>query len=178
LDERKRCKRNEISITIKKILKDKIQEGKVTEKWIEECLPQEYKRQYNKSESSSLSKQQRKQQINEVRTAQGNQILYKQQDDDKHTTPSIKMGSVDKQKPAVRRADKPEALAEDDKLKEVVRSADQVPQSELEFIADKTRYDDIRDAMNKSENLIHLIFDKSGTFMRAIPDVFRQETRI
>ena len=38
------------------ILKDKIREGKITEKWIEECLHQEYKRKYNKSEVSSLSK--------------------------------------------------------------------------------------------------------------------------
>src|SRR5215469_17435136 len=59
LDERKLCERNQISRTIKKILKDKIQEGKVTEKWIEECLAPEYKRQYTKSEPSSVSKQQR-----------------------------------------------------------------------------------------------------------------------
>jgi hypothetical protein len=39
LDEGKLCERNHISITVKEILKDKIQEGKVTEKWIEECLP-------------------------------------------------------------------------------------------------------------------------------------------
>ena len=49
LDERELCERNQISRTIKKILKDKIQEGKVTEKWIEECLDPEYKRQYIKS---------------------------------------------------------------------------------------------------------------------------------
>jgi hypothetical protein len=68
LDERKLCERNQISRTIKKILKDKIQEGKVTEKWIEECSAPEYKRQYTKSEPSSLSKQQRKRQIIEVST--------------------------------------------------------------------------------------------------------------
>jgi DNA modification methylase len=32
---------------------DKIQEGKITEKWIEECLSPECKRQYTKSELSS-----------------------------------------------------------------------------------------------------------------------------
>ena len=49
LDEGRLCERNQISRTIKKILKDKIEEGKVTEKWIEECLAPEYKRQYTKS---------------------------------------------------------------------------------------------------------------------------------
>ncbi len=36
LDEGRICDRNQISRTIKKILQDKIQEGKVTEKWIED----------------------------------------------------------------------------------------------------------------------------------------------
>jgi hypothetical protein len=74
LDEEGLCERNQISRTIKKILKDKIQEGKVSEKWIEECLAPEYKRKYTKSEPSSLSKQQHKQQIVEVST-EGQQVL-------------------------------------------------------------------------------------------------------
>ncbi len=36
---------------IKEILKDKIQEGKISEGWIEECLPREYKRKYARTES-------------------------------------------------------------------------------------------------------------------------------
>jgi hypothetical protein len=56
LDEIKHSERDRICMRIKEILKDKIQEGKVTDKWIEECLPKEYKRKYVKSELSSLSK--------------------------------------------------------------------------------------------------------------------------
>jgi hypothetical protein len=56
LNESKQCEQDQISKRIKEILKDKIQEGKITEKWIEECLPKEYKRKYIKSELSSLSK--------------------------------------------------------------------------------------------------------------------------
>ena len=37
------------------MLADKIKEGKITKKWIERCLPQEYRRRYAKSEQSSLS---------------------------------------------------------------------------------------------------------------------------
>jgi ParB-like nuclease domain len=101
LDERKLCERNQISRIIKKVLKDKIQDGKVTEKWIEECLPPEYKRQYTKSEPSSLSKQQNKQQIIEVST-EGKQVSQEQQDDDKvidrstEEQPSNKSGLVNK----------------------------------------------------------------------------------
>ena len=32
------------------MLADKIKEGKITKKWIERCLPQEYRRTYAKSE--------------------------------------------------------------------------------------------------------------------------------
>src|SRR5215470_17213983 len=56
LDERRLCERGRISIKIKEILKDKIQAGKVTERWIRKCLPPEYKREYakDKRELSSL----------------------------------------------------------------------------------------------------------------------------
>jgi DNA anti-recombination protein RmuC len=57
LDESKLCKRDQVSRKIKKILKDKIEEGKITEKWIEDCLSPEYTRKYTpKSEVTSLSK--------------------------------------------------------------------------------------------------------------------------
>jgi hypothetical protein len=46
LDERRLCKRGDISIKIKEILEDKIHAGKVTERWIRKCLPPEYKREY------------------------------------------------------------------------------------------------------------------------------------
>ena len=55
LDETKQCEQSQICRKIKEMLKDKITEGKITEKWIEECLPHEYKRKYVKSELTSLS---------------------------------------------------------------------------------------------------------------------------
>jgi hypothetical protein len=60
LDERKLCERGLISRKIKEILKDKIRAGKVSGRWVEECLPPEYKRTYVKSELSSLSSSKRK----------------------------------------------------------------------------------------------------------------------
>ena len=60
LDETKQCEQTQICRKIKEMLKDKINEGKITGKWIEECLPQEYKRKYAKSELSSLSRNAKK----------------------------------------------------------------------------------------------------------------------
>jgi hypothetical protein len=54
LDETNLCERSGISMKIKELLEDKIKEGKISSKWIEESLPQEYKRKYVKSEPSSL----------------------------------------------------------------------------------------------------------------------------
>ena len=55
LDETKQGKQSQICTKIKEMLADKIKEGKITKKWIERCLPQEYRRRYVKSEQSSLS---------------------------------------------------------------------------------------------------------------------------
>ena len=45
---------SKVKFAQKEMLADKIKEGKITKKWIERCLPQEYRR-YAKSEQSSLS---------------------------------------------------------------------------------------------------------------------------
>ena len=55
LDENKQCEQGQICKRIKEILKDELKKGKISEKWIEKCLPKEYKRNYVKSELSSLS---------------------------------------------------------------------------------------------------------------------------
>jgi hypothetical protein len=60
LDERKLCEQGLITRKIKEILKDKIRAGKVSRRWVEECLPPEYKRTYVKSELGSLSSSKRK----------------------------------------------------------------------------------------------------------------------
>jgi hypothetical protein len=51
LDEEHVEEQAKICKKIKEILKDKIQEGKISEGWIEECLPREYKRKYTRTES-------------------------------------------------------------------------------------------------------------------------------
>ena len=61
LDESKQCERDQVSRKIKKILKEEIKGGKITAKWIEDCLSPEYTRKYTpKSEVTSLSKENRK----------------------------------------------------------------------------------------------------------------------
>ncbi len=125
LDEGDLCERNQISRTVKKILNDKIQEGKITEKWIEECLSPENKRQYTKGELNSLSKHRPKRQLIEVSVG-GNQILPEQQADKgidrlSERQPSNKMGPADKQQDVILQEGEFKALVEEnDELKEAV----------------------------------------------------------
>jgi hypothetical protein len=57
LKELNACETDKISRIIKEILKEEIQHNKISVKWIEESLPSEYKRRYEKrKEVSSLSK--------------------------------------------------------------------------------------------------------------------------
>ena len=44
LDETNQSEQTQICRKIKEMLNDKINEGKITGKWIERCLPQEYRR--------------------------------------------------------------------------------------------------------------------------------------
>lgn len=55
LDEDKKCQRDRISVLIKNLLAEKIKEAKISARWIEGCLPKEYKRKYAKSELTSHS---------------------------------------------------------------------------------------------------------------------------
>jgi hypothetical protein len=55
LNEKRLCQADTICLFVKKLLQDKIKEGKITSRWIENCLPNEYKRKYSKSELTSHS---------------------------------------------------------------------------------------------------------------------------
>ena len=76
LNESKLCATHKISIRIKDILKDEIKKGKITGKWIEECLPPEYKRKYDrkKSEVSSLLEKEKVEDNKIMITADGNSV--------------------------------------------------------------------------------------------------------
>jgi hypothetical protein len=68
MDETEQCQQDEICRKIKHILKEKIDQRKISERWIEDSLPQEYKRQYTKSELSSVSKENKQEQVLSIET--------------------------------------------------------------------------------------------------------------
>jgi len=66
LDESQACHRNEICQKIKEILKDKIKQGKITERWIEKCLPDDYKRRYDHVKQKQVKKDENKREVSSL----------------------------------------------------------------------------------------------------------------
>ncbi len=193
LDEEHVEEQAKICKKIKEILKDKIQEGKISEGWIEECLPREYKRKYARTESQQnhLSEL--------VVSTKGNQIsqsdidskapdtevissLFERQEDQ---SPSSGEGS-----PAAANvnllshpSDKyigqecSSCLELQDQVTELkealqqisISTADQIQAFGSEFIIPKEEHELVKDAMDKSKSAI--IYDQSKKFVRALADV-------
>jgi hypothetical protein len=200
LDETKRCEQSQICRKIKEILQDKIKDGKITEKWIEGCLPQEYKRKYAKSELTSLSKQaKRNTELQKLKNR--NQILVDAQgqksiltnidsrNDDGHksnfhTGDSIEQGlnkEVSNQNVRSEDDDKHQALrSEIYELRQALKRqtpiliADKISAAEIELIIPKSKYEEVTAAMESSRDSISVIFDRSGILQHADPDIIRE----
>jgi hypothetical protein len=150
LDEKNLCERSKISQLIKKILKDKIQEGKITKKWIEECLPKEYKRKYAiKSEVSSLSKK-------EVSITNAGQII---QFDEKNSTPS----SVDTLNHSNNDLDNIKTFELEEALQKQQQfvTGDQIFSEETKFFIPKEKSQLINDSLQKSNKGCYVKFDRN-----------------
>jgi NhaP-type Na+/H+ and K+/H+ antiporter len=201
LDETKRCEQSQICRKIKEILQDKIKDGKITEKWIEGCLPQEYKRKYAKSELTSLSKQAKRntalQKLKNrdqilVDAHQGQKSILTDMDshnnDDGHksnfhTHDSIEQGlnkEISNQNVRYEdddQHDKHQALrSEIYELRQAPKrqTADKISAAKIELIIPKRKYEEVTSAMKSSKDSVYLTFDRSGILQRADSDIFRE----
>ena len=159
LDEENLCERSKISRVVKKLLKDKIQEGKITKKWIEECLPKEYKRKYTtKSEQNSLSKK------TVLITNEGQAIQL----DDKNSIP-INKNIIDYKKN--------EYDIQTFELEEAIRkqqqfvTGDQVFSEETAFFIPKEKLQLVNESSIKSNKGCYVKFDKNKILREVLPDI-------
>jgi hypothetical protein len=170
LDENKLCERNQISRKIKNILGDKIKEGKVTGKWIEECLPSEYKRKYTtKSELSSLSEEDKPQ---EIIVDTGGKII----DEAGQSSPeSFKSNLNARENPRqANAAGYTQELEEALRKATSFRSASNFPVTEeLEFQIPIEKHALVIAAMRNSERICYLKFDLNGHLLTAQADTSR-----
>jgi hypothetical protein len=194
LDELGKCEKSKISSNIKEILADKIKEHKITEKWIEECLPSEYKRKYTrKSELSSLSKQ-----IENVSAHSGNTIdngdgsALLINHNAGHGNPSnngenkAKIAScskdLERQECEISNDDTDpyQILHEENRqLKETISEqkkvmmGSQIQSHEMEFMIPREKYYEIKEAMSKSKHFTYLTFNNRGIMLRVTADIFK-----
>jgi hypothetical protein len=187
LDEDKLYERNQISRKIKNILGDKIKEGKITGKWIEECLPSEYKRKYTtaKSELSSLSKDKDKPHQIMV-NAEGHTINEKSSSSDNHKA-GPKSKSDLNQIDAIGYTEEQNQVYEcprcQDLEEALFRATSLTPASnypiieEKEFQIPKEKRRLVIVAMRNSERVCYFRFDLNGILLVAEADTCRTRTR-
>lgn len=152
MDETKQCKQDEICRKIKYELNEEIRQGKITGRWIEECLPAEYKRGYTKSEVSSLS---------------GNSELLL------GGTTGLKKdsGSNDQKATAISENDwsTEDILSEYEKAVEKQSPYTEAVENSIEFIIPRKKYRDLNVAMQESKDSIRIAF-KNRIFQYVAPD--------
>jgi hypothetical protein len=200
LDETKTCEQSQICREIKEILEDKIKDGKITEKWIEACLPPEYKRRYTKSEVSSLSKHAKTNTAEQQRKNKDKIVVDAQiakspltsidghddnstEDTNSYDQDEIEQGPIKQvanQNTTFEGYNEYEARSSEVyELRQVVKrqtsilNADKISATEIEFTIPKTKYEEVAGAMKSSRDSISVTFDKSGVLQRADPDIFR-----
>jgi len=180
LDEGRFCESSHISRRIKEMLQDKIKEGKITSKWIEDCLPQQYKRKYtSKSEVTSLSK-------NDTDTRKEKILI-----DTAGRSSSLKTGSFDGMNNSEENESIPTPIKQEmyetdcvrcTELEDaLLRASSAVPGDKIQNGSDKRhcipkdKYDLVLSAIKSSEQFCYVIFDKEGTLIYAEPDISKDK---
>jgi hypothetical protein len=194
LDELGKCEKSDISAKIKGILTNEIRGHKLTEKWIEECLPSEYKRKYTrKSELSSLSKKIENVKVhggNAIDNGDGSTLLINHNtghsDSYNNKGQNLATGTVGSKEFAWQECEKSidgtdpyQILKEENsELREPLRRTkiimgDQIGATEMEFKIPKVKYYEIKEAMTNSKYFCYLSFNSSGIMVRVVPDIFK-----
>jgi uncharacterized protein YnzC (UPF0291/DUF896 family) len=172
------------------MLADKIKEGKITKKWIERCLPQEYRRRYVKSEQSSLSGKAKKiEKITIIVDNKGKTIAveesspYNASTIDKNSTftqpqgiDAIQTIQKEQDEDVMEGGDGDEGWTRSQESEEeetpcslLIREDEHLlAPAEIKFTIPKDRYEEVKTAMSNGSNCCYLIFDRnSGSFLRS-----------
>jgi hypothetical protein len=190
LDETRQCEETQICRKIKEMLNDKIKEGKITGKWIEECLPQEYKRKYAKSELSSLSRNAKK--VGKILVDNEGKSLAESSsyessniDNIAHIAHIAHTQTQGRDRNQTLQKDTPNNLGisendddggciggqewEEAFLKALMMiEAEHLSGAEIKFTIPKDRYEEVKTAISNGSNCCYLVFDRnSGSFLRS-----------
>lgn len=189
MDEVKLCEKNQICRKIKGILKDKIKQGQVSDKWIEECLSEEYKRKYTKSEQTSVSTKVKKSQ-EMVIDNKGNicaESLSPKRSDIENTSYRKPVGRGSLPELQEKHLENSEMRNDNEggcprciQLEEAlikaspISTAEYLSENTIKFIIPRHRYKEIKSAMRRSTDSLLLIVDGTSRSLLSVdPDSFR-----
>jgi polyhydroxyalkanoate synthesis regulator phasin len=166
LDEGHKCERNQICRRIKDILRDKIRQGHITGKWVEDCLPAEYKRKYTKSEVTSLSKKAKK--LQEMVVDNSGKVhaeLVSPNGLQKEQSENIRYGDEG-------RCPRCSELEEAHRKAYKISTAEQLDRREIKVTISKDKYEEIQFAMQNSDASFYIVLNSANqSFVRAEPDI-------
>jgi hypothetical protein len=166
LDESKQIEQGQICSRIKEILKDKIQEGKISEKWIEENLSKEYKRKYVKSELSSLSNSPEK------ISSQGKTIT-EPKDEPANGNINVKNPSTCHNCELLQTENLQLREALENKT-QLITAEELLENGERKFVILKRHEAEIIDALQNCNTNCNLVFSSDGILNRIEPDTLRE----
>jgi hypothetical protein len=170
VNEERLCETDQICIIIKRMLEDKIKEGKISPRWIEDCLPKEYKRKYAKSELTShlatggINQTSAGQQI--VQEVQGNQSIADSHgnNNDEAINKKYQLDAEDENGDLRREnADLKEALLK-------ARTFRNALNLERKFEVHKDKLIEIIDRLKNCGQKCYLIFNEEGNLVRIEAD--------
>jgi hypothetical protein len=175
LYEKRICEKDKISQVLKNILIDKIEKGKISQRWIEKCLPNEYKRNYNikvvdKTEQNSLS--------NDNQTNNKRDRIIFPDSKESHKENIIEQQVLkDEPKLSIKNVNKIQeigcnlcknAIAENIELKEALQKTSKFLSAQRlknEIKIPKEKFNDIISEINKKNPFLYIKFDMDGNIL-------------
>lgn len=180
LIESKLCETDKISITIKEILKNEIKARKISSRWIEEILPEEYKRKYVKDKANSSLSKKKKQTPLLVIENSGKSFAVTQEEDT--STDSSKKKDLfynnDREEPAELDFSNVDIIREYKELKDAFEKTTTFQSAnnlikELQFPKEKSS--ELTNALNKSNSVVFIRFNAKGIIESIEPDTNRNQ---
>ena len=167
LSESKLYEISTISSIIKEILMDKIKDGKITERYIEKCLPPEYKRKYEKkkSEVSSLSTKKKKAPLVVAENSGESFMIREEENANIHPSSELTDSIILNQD-----------LENKNKCSaDIVTKSESLNNQIKEIRIAKERFNEITDALNKCISSVFIRFNAKGIIESIEPDTIREQ---
>jgi hypothetical protein len=176
LDENKICKQEIVCQAIKEILKEKISEGKISERYIESCLPTEYKRKHIRKkiiESEQISVSQNK----------SISLIQKDESNNHHDYINLERDSEPQYKKTLPNLHEEEfegcslckeVIAENKELREIAQKNIKFLSAEMlnnGIKISKNKAKEIEDISKRCKDFIYLLFNIEGNIITIKADI-------